>query len=198
MTELKLSQQLVMTPQLQMAIRLLALPLGKLREELPELVAKTPPLETRDRGAAPAEEWNPLPEVFVSRDLVVTANDAYPSFVVYGTEVPLVLDPSIEQTEFAMTDHTPEEIAFARGAIWLVRAIQQRARSYVKLARVLVEKSPKEVFTHAACVPSAMKLRDLAEAVGMHESTITRMVSSGQTMRTDRGDLTFKAFVKSR
>jgi DNA-directed RNA polymerase specialized sigma54-like protein len=52
MTELKLSQQLVMTPQLQMAIRLLSLPLHELLEELPDLVQKNPPLETRPREGA--------------------------------------------------------------------------------------------------------------------------------------------------
>jgi DNA-directed RNA polymerase specialized sigma54-like protein len=196
MVELKLGQQLVMTPQLQMAIRLLGLPLPKLLLELPEMVKKAPPLETIAR-----EVGDTGFEVCVSNDLVVTANDAYPTFSIYGAHVPLTFEPPADEdadSDLMPKGHTPEEIAFARDAMWLLRAIRQRARSFVKLGRALVALSPPGVFTDEGVEPTKIKLRAVAEAVGMHESTLSRMTSADQTLRTPRGDLTFASFVNAR
>lgn len=210
MVELKLSQQLVMTPQLQMAIRLLGLPLAGLRDELPKLVAASPPLETRERearahGPFDLVEGASLAEAFVWHEdgaLRVEANEApYPTFVIYGHELPLRLGERDPEEDFvgdffAKHPHTDEERAFARAGLWLFRAIEQRARSITKLVRAMANGVAREVFTDPTLTPTARKVRDLADELAIHESTILRMTSSGQTLRCARGDLPLSAFVK--
>lgn len=196
MAEIKLGQQLMMTPQLQMAIRLLALPLPELLRELPEMVKKAPPLEVTARDVGDTGF-----EVSVSSDLVVTANDVYPTFSIYGTPVLLTFEAPADQDaddDPMPKGHTAEEIAFARNAAWLVRAIRQRARSFVKLGRAIVTLSPPGTFTDERVEPAKIKLREVAEAVGMHESTLERMTSADQKLRTPRGDLAFASFLKAR
>jgi DNA-directed RNA polymerase specialized sigma54-like protein len=202
---LKLAQQLVMTPQLQMAIRLLGMPLAQLRDDLPELVASNPPLEVRARSATPIGPFSAaidgpvVPELFVWREeqtMRVVANDGpYPTFSVYGHDLPLMLDPSTDAESEPLQGHTAEEVAFARNALWLCRALQQRARTYVKLGQALVTAFGPAVFVDATTEQPRIKTRDIAERMGMHESTVTRMVGSKQTLRSERGDVALSDLV---
>jgi DNA-directed RNA polymerase specialized sigma54-like protein len=82
--------------------------------------------------------------------------------------------------------------------MWLVRAIRQRARSYLKLARTIVSLVPPEALTDGSTELPKIKLRDLATTLGMHESTIVRMTGADQRMRAPRGDVPFLAFLKTR
>jgi DNA-directed RNA polymerase specialized sigma54-like protein len=99
-------QKLVMTPQLQMAIRLLQLSTRELLDELPKLAADTPALTFSPRapqtiGPFPPEHEDPIPEVYAYRDrdrLFVVANvNAVPEFAISGVPVLLELDPEKER-----------------------------------------------------------------------------------------------------
>jgi RNA polymerase sigma-54 factor len=67
----------------------------------------------------------------------------------------------------------PEKL---RSAQWLIRAIDQRRKTILKVTECIVEKQ-KDFFDLGIEHLKPMILRDVAETVGMHESTISRVTS---------------------
>ncbi|MEM6959508.1 MAG: RNA polymerase sigma-54 factor, partial [Myxococcota bacterium] len=82
-----------------------------------------------------------------------------------------------------------------RSAQWLIRSIDQRRKTIVKVTECIVEKQ-REFFDKGIEHLKPMILRDVAEAVGLHESTISR-VTSNKYVNTPRGLLELKFFFNS-
>jgi RNA polymerase sigma-54 factor len=82
-----------------------------------------------------------------------------------------------------------------RSAQWLIRSIDQRRKTIVKVTECIVEKQ-KDFFDRGIEFLKPMILRDVAEAVGMHESTISR-VTSNKYVATPRGVYELKFFFNS-
>lgn len=82
-----------------------------------------------------------------------------------------------------------------RSAQWLIRSIDQRRKTIVKVTECIVEKQ-REFFDRGIEYLKPMILRDVAEAVGMHESTISR-VTSNKYVATPRGVYELKFFFNS-
>jgi len=80
-------------------------------------------------------------------------------------------------------------------ARWLVRSLEIRNDTLLKVARTIVSRQ-KGFFEHGEEHMKPMILRDVAEAVEMHESTISR-VTSGKYMHTPRGVFELKYFFSS-
>lgn len=77
----------------------------------------------------------------------------------------------------------------AAQASWLIRALDQRARSILRVAEALVAK--QEAFLLAGVHALKPLLRkDLAGELGLHESTISR-IAAHKTMLTPRGVIGF-------
>ena len=64
-----------------------------------------------------------------------------------------------------------------RSAAWLIKSIHQRQRTLYKVAQSIV-KLQQEFFERGIAYLRPMVLRDVAEDVGMHESTISRVTTS--------------------
>lgn len=82
-----------------------------------------------------------------------------------------------------------------RSAQWLIRAIEQRRRTIIKVTECIVEKQ-REFLEKGVGYLKPMILRDVAEAVGMHESTISR-VTSNKYVHTPQGLFELKYFFNS-
>ncbi|MGE0787174.1 MAG: RNA polymerase factor sigma-54 [Sandaracinaceae bacterium] len=82
-----------------------------------------------------------------------------------------------------------------RSAQWLIRSIDQRRKTIVKVTECIVDKQ-REFFDRGIEYLKPMILRDVAEAVGMHESTISR-VTSNKYVATPRGVFELKFFFNS-
>lgn len=82
-----------------------------------------------------------------------------------------------------------------RNAQWLIRAIEQRRKTIIKVAECIVEKQ-RDFFERGVAHLKPMILRDVAEAVGMHESTISR-VTTNKYMHTPQGLFELKYFFNS-
>lgn len=78
------------------------------------------------------------------------------------------------------------------GANWLVKALDQRARTILKVSRELVRRQD-EFFEKGIRHLKPLTLRDIAEAIDMHESTVSR-VTSNKYMATNRGVFELKYF----
>jgi RNA polymerase sigma-54 factor len=130
------------------------------------------------------------PDVYVFKDndqWVVTDNDKglQRLFINENHVQKMMKDPKAK-------DFISEKL---RSAQWLIRAIEQRRRTIIKVTECIVEKQ-KEFFERGVAYLRPMILRDIAEAVGMHESTISR-VTSNKYVHTPQGLFELKYFFNS-
>lgn len=82
-----------------------------------------------------------------------------------------------------------------RSALWLLKSIDQRQRTIYKVARSIVS-FQSEFLDNGIEYLRPMVLRQVAEDIGMHESTISRVVSN-KYMYTPRGLFPMKYFFHS-
>ena len=80
-------------------------------------------------------------------------------------------------------------------ANWLIKALDQRANTILKVATEIVKQQDK-FLQHGIRFLKPLVLKDIAAAVGMHESTISRVTTS-KFMATPRGTLELKFFFTS-
>lgn len=80
-------------------------------------------------------------------------------------------------------------------ARWLLKSLEIRHETLIKVARSIVERQTA-FLEHGEEHMRPMILKDIAEAVGMHESTISR-VTSGKYMHTPRGVFELRYFFSS-
>jgi RNA polymerase sigma-54 factor len=80
-------------------------------------------------------------------------------------------------------------------ARWLIRSLEIRNDTLLKVARTIVRRQAAFLEQGEEAM-QPMILRDVAEAVGMHESTISR-VTTGKYMHTPRGIFEFRFFFSS-
>ncbi|GJD28943.1 RNA polymerase sigma-54 factor 2 [Methylobacterium adhaesivum] len=77
-------------------------------------------------------------------------------------------------------------------ANWLTRSLEQRARTILKVASEIVRQQDG-FFLHGVAHLRPLNLKTVAEAIGMHESTVSR-VTSNKSIGTSRGTLEMKYF----
>jgi len=82
-----------------------------------------------------------------------------------------------------------------RNAMWLMKSIDQRQRTIYKVAQSIVE-FQRSFLDHGLEHLKPMVLRQVAEDIGMHESTISRVVSN-KYIQTPRGIFPMKFFFHS-
>ena len=80
-------------------------------------------------------------------------------------------------------------------ARWLIRSLEIRNETLLKVATSIVSRQT-EFLEHGDESMKPMVLRDIAEEIGMHESTISR-VTTNKYMHTPRGVFEFKYFFSS-
>ncbi len=130
------------------------------------------------------------PDVFVVKDadrFIVTDNDRGMQrlYVNESLVKRMLKDPKAK-------DFISEKL---RSAQWLIRAIEQRRRTIIKVTECIVEKQ-REFLDKGVAYLKPMILRDVAESVGMHESTISR-VTSNKYVHTPQGLFELKYFFNS-
>lgn len=80
-------------------------------------------------------------------------------------------------------------------ARWLLRSLEIRNETLLKVARAIVQRQAAFLEQGEEAM-EPMVLKDVAEAIEMHESTISR-VTTGKYMHTSRGVLEFRFFFSS-
>jgi len=82
-----------------------------------------------------------------------------------------------------------------RSAVWLIRSIHQRQRTIYKVTESIV-KFQKDFFDKGIAHLKPLILRDVAEDIGMHESTVSR-VTTNKYVHTPQGIYELKFFFNS-
>ena len=113
--------------------------------------------------------------------------------------LPRVLVDQTYYAEVSKSARNAEEKSYLadclQNATWLVRALDQRARTILKVASEIVRQQDA-FFAHGVQHLRPLNLRTVADAIGMHESTVSR-VTANKFMATPRGIFELKYFFTS-
>lgn len=80
-------------------------------------------------------------------------------------------------------------------ANWMIQAIEQRRQTMIKVTHFIMDRQ-RDFFERGVQGLKPLTLREVAEAVGMHESTVSR-VTNEKFVQTPRGVLPLKFFFSS-
>jgi RNA polymerase sigma-54 factor len=135
-----------------------------------------------------------LPDVVIERvgnDYVVLVND---------TTVPRLNINSYYRNLVLNDLHIDDNVRkFVEGklnsAIWLIKSIEQRRFTLYKVASTVVEYQ-REFLDKGIAYLVPLTLKDVAEKVGVHESTVSRAISN-KYVQTPRGTFSWKFFFAS-
>jgi RNA polymerase sigma-54 factor len=110
--------------------------------------------------------------------------------------LPRVLFNQVYYTELSKTIRKDGDKSYftdcLQNATWLVRALDQRARTILKVATEIVRQQDA-FFTHGVAHLRPLNLKAVADAIQMHESTVSR-VTANKYMATNRGSFELKYF----
>ncbi len=79
-----------------------------------------------------------------------------------------------------------------QSAIWLIRNIEQRRRTLYRVTKAIVDKQ-RDFLEEGITALKPMKLRDIADELGIHEATVCRVVNK-KYVQTSRGLFELKYF----
>lgn len=156
--------------------------------------------EIRKLNPKPALAFDHTPAQLVTPDILMRVNpsggwiidlnpDTLPRVLVnqrYFTRVSSEIRTKIDK------DYLSERF---QSANWLVKSLHQRATTILKVSSEIVRQQDA-FFAHGVSHLRPLILRDIAEAIGMHESTVSR-VTTNKFMSTPRGVFELKYFFTS-
>ena len=141
---------------------------------------------------ADAEPQYVVPDVFVSKKngvwLVELNPDSTPKLRVNDDYAKLIRRTDQSEDNTYLKNHLQE-------ARWFIKSLLSRNDTLLRVATKIVE-FQQGFFEYGEEAMKPMVLRDVAEALEMHESTISR-VTTQKYMHTPRGTLEFKYFFSS-
>jgi RNA polymerase sigma-54 factor len=141
---------------------------------------------------AEAESQYIIPDVFVSKrndSWYVELNpEATPRLRVNPDYAKLIRRADQSEDNSCLKNHMQE-------ARWFIKSLTSRNETVLRVASKIVELQ-RGFFEHGEEAMKPLVLRDVAEALEMHESTVSR-VTTQKYMYTPRGTLEFKYFFSS-
>jgi RNA polymerase sigma-54 factor len=163
------------------------------REELQDVITLIQSLNPRPgTQIASGEPQYVVPDVFVYRyknTWRVDLNpDSTPKLRINSQYARLVRRADNSADNMYLKNHLQE-------ARWFLKSLKNRNETLLKVAISIIERQ-RAFFEHGEEHMRPLVLRDIAEAMGMHESTISR-VTTQKYMHTPRGIYEFKFFFSS-
>lgn len=135
-----------------------------------------------------------IPDIYVLKSdddyTVVLNDDGLPKLRISSYYQKLISEKS--QAPHAIRSYLEDRF---RSALWLVRSIEQRNRTICRVAESIV-KFQREFFEKGVDYLKPLVLRQVADDISMHESTISR-VTTNKYMHTPQGIFELKYFFNS-
>ena len=161
-------------------------------EDMTEMLA-----ELRTLDPKPAAAFDVGAVEYVTADVMMRAKQGGGWEIELNNDtLPRVLVNRAYYAEITTQAREKDEKAFVQekyqSANWLVRALDQRARTILKVATEIIRQQDA-FFRHGVSHLKPLVLADIAEAVKLHESTISR-VTTKKYMATPRGLFELKYF----
>ena len=154
----------------------------------------------RNLDPKPGSRYNPTQSQYVIPDVyVVKVEDHYEVFLNEEGLPQLRISPVYRRLLDKNSDNSDETRAYVkdkfRSALWLIKSVDQRQKTIHKVATSIVN-FQKEFLDHGIEYLRPLVLRDVANDIGMHESTVSRVVNN-KYMHTPQGVFEMKFFFHS-
>lgn len=148
----------------------------------------------------PGLRYSTEPEQYVIPDLIVEKIDGEYMVFTNDTSMPrLRISQSYREVARDKSKFTGENKDFIssklNSANWMVQAIEQRRQTMLKVMNFIVN-SQYEYFERGVQYLKPLTLREVADHIGMHESTVSR-VTNKKFVQTPRGVYSLKYFFSS-
>ena len=148
----------------------------------------------------PGLEYSSQGDGYITPDLVVDKIDGRYHVFLNDTGVPrLRISRSYQELARDRKKFTTEQREFIasrmNSANWLVQAIEQRRQTMLKVMNFIVDRQ-RDFFEKGVEYLKPLTLREVAEVINMHESTVSR-VTNEKYVQTPRGVLPLKFFFSS-
>ena len=164
---------------------------GHTVEEVQDALGRIGRLEPRPgRAFLPDTDHYVLPEVFVQKaggDFVVTTNDEH---------IPHLRISNIYKDLMSQGENSPEVKNYIREKIragkFLIKSLHQRQQTILNIAREIVKRQ-RDFMEKGVAHLRPMTMAQVAEVVGVHETTVSRAVSA-KYMQTPQGVFEMKFF----
>jgi RNA polymerase sigma-54 factor len=143
---------------------------------------------------SPSKSAYILPDVFVVKEgddyKVVLNDDGLPKLRISPTYRRMLdgKEPGSEETRNYVKDKL-------RSALWLLKSVDQRQRTIFKVSESIV-RHQRAFLEHGVTHLRPLVLRDVANDIGMHESTVSRVVAN-KYVHTPRGVYELRFFFHS-
>lgn len=163
------------------------------KEELQQVISVIQALNPRPgEKIAPSKTEYVVPDVIVRKDRgawrVDLNPDAVPKLRINNTYANMIRRADNSSDNVFLKNNLQE-------ARWFIKSLQSRNETLLKVSRCIVERQ-RAFLEYGDEAMKALVLHDVAESVGMHESTISR-VTSQKYMHTPRGIFELKYFFSS-
>lgn len=142
----------------------------------------------------PCERYADAPQSYVVPDVIVLESDGKLTTVVNPAMLPRArLNRGyVQLLRRARSSGHPAMRQQLQEARWLLRNAEQRFTTITRVAESIVQRQ-REFFTKGEIALKPLSLRQIADELGLHESTISR-ATSNKYMATPRGLFDFKHF----
>ncbi len=168
---------------------------GVTDDDLADMIAEIRTLNPKPGLAFGSTTVQPIvPDVFVR-----SAPDGTWQVELNSDTLPKVLINQRYHSQVSKTTRNDKEKAYIadclQTATWLVRALDQRAKTILKVSSEIVRQQDG-FFAKGVQYLRPLNLKTVADAIGMHESTVSR-VTANKYMATSRGIFELKYFFTS-
>ena len=148
----------------------------------------------------PGSRYNPTPSQYVIPDVyVVKVEDQYVAMLNEEGLPQLRISPVYRRLLDTGGEASAETRAYVkekfRSALWLIKSVDQRQKTIHKVATSIIN-FQRDFLDHGIEHLRPLVLRDVANDIGMHESTVSRVVNN-KYMHTPQGVFEMKFFFHS-
>jgi RNA polymerase sigma-54 factor len=155
----------------------------------------------RNLDPKPGSRYNPsqsqyvIPDVYIikveDQYVAVLNEDGLPQMRISPVYRRL-LDKSVPENDGETRAYVKDKF---RSALWLIKSVEQRQKTIFKVAKSIVN-FQRDFLDHGIEHLRPLVLRDVANDIGMHESTVSRVVTN-KYMHTPQGVFEMKYFFHS-
>ena len=183
--------RLLQNHQVPELARKLGLSIGEIKEHI-EIIRRLDP--------KPGSRYNPTASQYVIPDVyVVKVEDQFVAVLNEDGLPQLRISPVYRRLLDKNTDNNAETRAYVkekfRSALWLIKSVDQRQKTIHKVAGSIIN-FQHDFLDHGIEHLRPLVLRDVANDIGMHESTVSRVVNN-KYMHTPQGVFEMKYFFHS-
>jgi RNA polymerase sigma-54 factor len=144
----------------------------------------------------PGQAFAAAPQNYVLPDVTVEKVDGDYQIILNNEQIPHLRISNIYKDIIAQSDNGSEVKDYIRDKIrsgkFLIRSIHQRQQTISNIAQQIVSRQ-QDFLDHGSSHLKPMTMKEIADAVGVHETTVSRAVS-GKYMATPQGVFEMKYF----